>query len=592
MKGFRQCPFLIIIIISMLSATIYGCGIKIFSTDETADTVEVAAAIHSMKSAANSLIGRDELETLFPETAGGEIAPPPVSGEWVVEHDFDNEGKEKKKETKKEGNEEVSISGAESGNSETETAASGEDSIYEVVEEYDGSEDVVSENDPDKSASFGNGTFKTVDKSYFTQGDTLLIGDSRMLGFGLWSGLENVSVYAEKGYALYSVFEKAIIDSPAGKLTLPQAMELEKGKYTKIYLKFGLNEMGYGTYENFNAYYYQLIDMLKYYQDRATIYVCSVLPVTANKAAKSPVYGNDNIKKRNENLRMVARNEHVCYLDLFGAYVDENGVLPADYASDGIHIKSKYMGTWVEFLQTHAIVNRNTVSENSGTAVTESQDKEARIAVLDISPGEEADETDEEGQESGTSGGMIAGVLLDGIVMPDGSVINGTVLPVSTLISNAVMPDGTVVASATVDGLAVESAVMEDGSTVDDGYLPEGTRIKKAELTDGTVIKALTDKKIKSLLNENPGASLPVAEVTEGAKFYNITLRDGMKADEAVFKGIRVKNITLADGTKLDTGTMLIGTRITAALLPDGRMVNGGYIAGAVVNAAKVKKNN
>ena len=223
---------------------------------------------------------------------------------------------------------------------------------------YDGHY-VKSALDPmDASDSGPYGDFYNVEESYLTTGDTLLIGDSRQQGFGLYSGLDGMTVYADKGYAVYTVFTKKFIDvgAPFGKLTLPEALSLEPDRYKKIYIMFGINEMGWGSDELLAESYYKLIDMLKYYEPNAAIYVESILPVTQRKSSSGKTYRNERIIERNEILKEIAKNEYVAYLDLHSIYADENGALPSEYSADGIHLLSKYMPAWKSFLLTHAVL--------------------------------------------------------------------------------------------------------------------------------------------------------------------------------------------------------------------------------------------
>ncbi|MBQ9505283.1 MAG: hypothetical protein IJU93_09780, partial [Lachnospiraceae bacterium] len=147
-----------------------------------------------------------------------------------------------------------------------------------------------------------------------------------------------------------------IVKTPIGNFTLDQMMAAEPDKYDKIYLKFGLNELGWGNEEIFSQNYYALIDMLKYYQPNAVIYVQGIFPVTKSKAANSKIYDIDRIEMRNKTLRQIAENEHVAFLNLAPVYADEEGYLPEDYAPDGIHLKSQYIEQWKEYLKSHAIV--------------------------------------------------------------------------------------------------------------------------------------------------------------------------------------------------------------------------------------------
>ena len=302
----------------------------------------------------------------------------------------------------------------------------------------------LKENDQSFPGDSYDGFFSVKD-SYFTGGDTVIIGDSREQGFGLFSGLDGIVNYAQKSYSVHQVFTKKWIDSDMGKLTLEEAMAANKGKFKKIYIMFGLNEMGWADEETFDNAYYQLIDMLKYYQSDAVIYVQSIINVTEAKSNESKnVFNNTNINARNEALKVVAEKEHVAYLDLNSAMADENGNLPADYASDGIHIKQKYMPVWVDFLKSHAVIREG--GDESDIEDGSSYDPS------DIEAGEEDDLSAEDGDISGDGT-----VSENGSVSDNGTSDNGT--------SDGGITDGGTSDGGTSDGGTSVSGTAGDGGT-------------------------------------------------------------------------------------------------------------------------------
>ena len=138
-------------------------------------------------------------------------------------------------------------------------------------------------------------------------------------------------------------------------MTVPEALN-GGTKFGKVYLMFGLNEMGWGNDKMFSDDYFQLIDLVKAAQPDAVIYVQSIIHVTKEKAASSEQYNNEAIDARNELLKVIAQDEHVYYLDLNEVFTDEDNSMPADYSSDGVHVKGKYMNIWKDYLESHAIV--------------------------------------------------------------------------------------------------------------------------------------------------------------------------------------------------------------------------------------------
>ena len=193
--------------------------------------------------------------------------------------------------------------------------------------------------------------FTTVDESYFT--DALFIGDSRLQGFGFWSGLP-ATYYCATGFQLYKYDTTKVVQTENGKVPIFDAMPYDA--FTKIYIKVGLNELGYGTEENFEAKYAELIAKLREYEPRAVIYVHAILPVTQAKSATDKAHNNPNIAVRNAGLEKFAKTQKAYFLDAGPVLSDLEGNLKPEMTSDGIHLKPEYMKIWRQYLCEHAIV--------------------------------------------------------------------------------------------------------------------------------------------------------------------------------------------------------------------------------------------
>lgn len=191
--------------------------------------------------------------------------------------------------------------------------------------------------------------YRTVDESYFD--DALFIGDSRLQGFGMYSGLPG-TFYAATGFQLYKYDTMKVVNTDAGKVPILDALQYDT--FTKIYIKVGLNEMG-GNDNIFESRYIELIDRLRQSQPRAIVYVHGLLPVTAAKSGSDKVHNNTNVEKRNDQLKKIAAEQGCYYLDVGSALAGPDGALPGEMASDGIHLKAQYMDMWKQYLMTHAV---------------------------------------------------------------------------------------------------------------------------------------------------------------------------------------------------------------------------------------------
>lgn len=206
------------------------------------------------------------------------------------------------------------------------------------------------ENFPDPVATFPL-EFGEVNDDYFE--DALFIGDSRMQGLGMYSDIKG-TFYAATAFQLYKYKTFKVVPTPAGKVPIFDAMPYDK--FTKIYIKVGLNELGCVSDEAFIKDYTDFVNELRVMQPRAIIYVHAILPVTAAKSATDSTHCNENIRKRNELLQAFAQMNKCYYIDVAPAVSDETGALKADSTVDGIHMYGRAMGSWVEYLKTHAVV--------------------------------------------------------------------------------------------------------------------------------------------------------------------------------------------------------------------------------------------
>ena len=193
--------------------------------------------------------------------------------------------------------------------------------------------------------------YQEVDNSYFD--DALFIGDSRVAGLAMNSGT-NATFYAVTSFQLYKYKTFKVVQTPNGKVPIFDAMPYDR--FTKIYIKVGLNELGTVTDEPFINAYTSLINDLRAMQPRAIIYIQAILPVTAVKSQTDRVHCNENITKRNENLKSFAELMKCYYVDVGPYFADETGALRAETTADGIHMYGKYMPQWIDALREQAVV--------------------------------------------------------------------------------------------------------------------------------------------------------------------------------------------------------------------------------------------
>ncbi len=190
-----------------------------------------------------------------------------------------------------------------------------------------------------------------VDDSWFD--DAVFIGDSRVEGFRTQSGLSNAQYLAEKGMNVSAVFTEDYIRQGGDKVTVLEA--LEGMSFSKVYIKLGINELGWYYPEIFIEDYSELIDAIREINPGAAIYVQSIIVVSRDKSDQDEIYNNENISLFNGLLLDMAQEKGVHYLDLNEVLADEDGYLPEDASFDGVHLKPDYCKIWLDYLKTHTV---------------------------------------------------------------------------------------------------------------------------------------------------------------------------------------------------------------------------------------------
>ena len=108
--------------------------------------------------------------------------------------------------------------------------------------------------------------------------DAVFLGDSRSDGLRLYSGIRGADFLAYKSLMVFQVTgtggvdAKAIPKNGVGDKKTALAW-LEEKQYGKVYVMFGINELGYGDDQAFQDAFALLIDEIRVRQPEAVIYI-------------------------------------------------------------------------------------------------------------------------------------------------------------------------------------------------------------------------------------------------------------------------------------------------------------------------------
>ena len=174
------------------------------------------------------------------------------------------------------------------------------------------------------------------DFSYFD--NALFIGDSRTVGIREYGSLGNADFYCREGLSTGDAKGEA----NSGEL----ANMLSSGKYKKIYIMLGINEIGNdieGTFGNFKA----LVETVRSKAPDAIIFLQANMHVSAD--SQTSAINNDRINALNDRISTLADKSTIFYININPVFDDANGNLDSGYTSDGVHVLGQIYRNWSEW---------------------------------------------------------------------------------------------------------------------------------------------------------------------------------------------------------------------------------------------------
>lgn len=172
------------------------------------------------------------------------------------------------------------------------------------------------------------------DDAYFA--DAAMLGNSLVDGMELFSGLP-MSYFGGTGLTVYK-----------NKLD-----ELLKQQYGKVYVEFGINELG-GNFETIIDSYRKNVEQIKAAMPEAQVYLMAVTPVTKARSDAGS-FTMERITAFNEALRTLAEEMECWYLDCCTPLCDENGYLPEEFGGwDGSpHLSVEGYQAWADVIRDY-----------------------------------------------------------------------------------------------------------------------------------------------------------------------------------------------------------------------------------------------
>ena len=229
-------------------------------------------------------------------------------------------------------------SGSKTASSETAKASSSDVSKEDtktVASKTDKKKDTEEKTDIKKLVTAS----KEAEEDYYK--DTVFIGDSRTQGLQINAGLTSPDFFAGRGLNVKNARTEKVVKNAAGKaVTVIDA--LKDKQYKKVYICFGINELGWPYTNIFADEYQKTIDAIKKIQPNAEVVVQGILPVTEKKSKSDKIFNMKNVKKFNKVIKKMAEDNGEPYVDNSPAVANDKGYLPGDVTPDGIHMNREY----------------------------------------------------------------------------------------------------------------------------------------------------------------------------------------------------------------------------------------------------------
>lgn len=170
--------------------------------------------------------------------------------------------------------------------------------------------------------------------------DSVVLGDSRAVGFEYHGFISEDRVFAEGGATI-----RNIPDYING---------IKKVNPSSIILCFGLNDISIGYWNTSEEYIKELDEMLALLQKElpeATVFVNSILPATDPAFEQSEKWRN--IPDWNKDIKEHCEEEKTPYIDIIDVVKEHKNL----YDTDGIHMKKEFYPYWAIAIITEVTEN-------------------------------------------------------------------------------------------------------------------------------------------------------------------------------------------------------------------------------------------
>lgn len=132
------------------------------------------------------------------------------------------------------------------------------------------------------------------------------------------------------------------------------------GHPQKIFILIGINDIAKNIPDEVILNNYQrMISIIKRKSPTTKIYFQTLLPTNDTFKKLTNHYKNDHVIAINAALKLLANKEKITLIDLYSAFVDQEGKLKANLSYDGVHLTGEGYAIWASILIKGKYLTKN-----------------------------------------------------------------------------------------------------------------------------------------------------------------------------------------------------------------------------------------
>lgn len=193
-----------------------------------------------------------------------------------------------------------------------------------------------------------------VDDSYFA--DALFVGDSLCDGVRVYNEVfPGYKSAAKVGLSIDGLLVEPYF-SAADNQKLSAIDHVELVRPSKLYIMIGTNDIVWNDPAKMADSYGKFIDEVLNRLPSCKIVVQSIPPTTAATAANRPKMSLERIRAYNAELKLLAMEKGVYFLDVHSVIAGEDGYMPYEIAAaDGYHMQANGYARWRDYMKSHPV---------------------------------------------------------------------------------------------------------------------------------------------------------------------------------------------------------------------------------------------